>query len=186
MLSFLLTITNECDHEKVKAIYHTYYRGLLCFAKKRLNGANIPGGDYEAEDLVQETFLRITRYISKVPDQSDSKHQKAYVYAILINVINDYFSEYKPTECLEVYSETLGSKDTYIQGFCLSDRYDEVMHALEQLGEIYQLTFYYRYTEDMSVKEIAELMGLLPGTVDARLRRGREKILALLRKESEK
>ena len=57
------------------------------------------------------------------------------------------------------------------------ERYEKVVKAIEKLDEKYSLTLLYRYNENMSVGEIATLMGVPEKTVYTRLERGKKLLL---------
>ena len=48
------------------------------------------------------------------------------------------------------------------------------------MDEKYSITLMYRYSSSMSVKEIADLMGISEKTVYTRISRGKQKLLEML------
>jgi RNA polymerase sigma-70 factor (ECF subfamily) len=135
----------------------------------------------EAEDLVQETFLRAFRSWDSF---EKGTNLKAWLFRILTNL---YITSYRKRrrEPIMVVPEDSSEFDLYqalgrpddnsaeaivMQG--LVD--DDVKAALEELPEDFRLTVLYADVEGFSYKEIAEIMEVPIGTVMSRLHRGRK------------
>ena len=136
----------------------------------------------DAEDLVQETYLRAYRGFSGF---EEGTNLKAWMYRILTNTfINTYRK--KQREPLTV------STDEDIEDWYLYDRLGEsgveasaetevleripdedVQAALEALPEGFRLAVLLADVEGFSYKEIAEILDIPIGTVMSRLHRGR-------------
>ena len=182
MLSFLLMICDDDDKEKVEHIYKKYRRDMLKYAKVQLKKMNVPDHEMEAEDVVQAAFLKISRYIKKIQFDMGEGAVKSYVFAIVlneaINSSNEYVATVNIDDCFEVSTE-----DEFFEQLPIKEDYEKVMKAIEKLDDKYRYTLMLRYTHDMSVKEISQLLGLPEKTVYTRLERGRKQLLALLEKE---
>ena len=66
MLQFLLTLTDESNHSKIEYIYNTCHDYMMRYAISRFQALGRTNFMYDAEDAVQNAFMRITRYIDKV------------------------------------------------------------------------------------------------------------------------
>ena len=66
MLQFLLSIADEKDHAKIEYLYNRYHEDMIRFARYRLRQKKMPNYELDAEDAVQNAFLKITKYIDKV------------------------------------------------------------------------------------------------------------------------
>ena len=139
----------------------------------------------DAEDLVQETFLKAYRGFHRFEEGSNLR---AWLYRILTNnYINSYRSKQRrpeesdlaDVEDLYLYrrlgnlEQTLASRSAEDQ---LMDLFtdDEVKAALEDLPENFRLPVLLADVEGFSYKEIAEMLDLPMGTVMSRLHRGRK------------
>ncbi|MEI7992017.1 MAG: sigma-70 family RNA polymerase sigma factor [Actinomycetota bacterium] len=139
----------------------------------------------DAEDLVQETFLKAYRGFGNFEDGSNLR---AWLYRILTNnYINAYRSKQRrPDEStladvedlylyrrLEHLEQALASRSAEDQ---LLDLFtdDEVKSALEELPDNFRLPVLLADVEGFSYKEMAEMLGLPIGTVMSRLHRGRK------------
>ena len=182
LLSFFLMICGDDIKEKIEHIYKTYHRDMLRYAKGQLKKMNVPDYEAEAEDVVQNAFLKIIRYSERIRFDRGDDAVKSYVFAIVlneaINNVNEYTATVNIDDCFEVSTE-----DEFFEQLPIKEDYEKVLKAIEKLDDKYRYTLMYRYTHEMGVKEIAELMGIPEKTVYTRLERGRKQLLALLEKE---
>lgn len=182
MLAFLLMICGDDIKEKIEHIYKTYHRDMLRYAKGQLKKMNVPDYEAEAEDVVQNAFLKITRYSERIRFDRGDDAVKSYVFAIVLNEAINNANEYTATvnidDCFEVSTE-----DEFFEQLPIKEDYEKVIQAIQRLDDKYRYTLMLHYTHDMSVKEIAKLMGIPEKTVYTRLERGRKQLLALLEKE---
>ena len=139
----------------------------------------------DAEDLVQETYLRAYRGFGGF---QEGTNLKAWLYRILTNTfINSYRAKKRRPEETELddvedfylYRRLGGidearisksAEDTLLELF--TD--DEVKRALELLPEQFRMAVLLADVEGFSYKEIAEIVDVPIGTVMSRLHRGRK------------
>lgn len=117
---------------------------------------------YDADDILQEVFLRFIKQKSKV---NSEEHAKALLIRITVNCSNSMLSSnwFKKTEPLsETLSVSQYESDTLEQVFQLSKKYRTVIH----------LHYYMGY----SVDEIAEILKTKPSTVKSQLHRARKQL----------
>ncbi len=135
----------------------------------------------DAEDLVQETYLRAYRFYHQYQQGSNFR---AWIFTILVNTFtNQYRKRVKEPPKVDfaqvegVY-EDLEKEPRYVRLADLDrikERFsDEVKQAIDQLPEDYRLVFLLAALEDLSYKEIAEIVGCPIGTVMSRLFRARQ------------
>jgi RNA polymerase sigma-70 factor (ECF subfamily) len=138
----------------------------------------------DAEDLVQETYLRAYRGFGGF---EQGTNLKAWLYRILTNTyINSYRakkrrpeeSDLEDVEDLYLYRR-LSSADVEKLGRSAEDELfdlftdDEVKAALESLPEQFRMAVLLADIEGFSYKEIADILDIPIGTVMSRLHRGR-------------
>jgi RNA polymerase sigma-70 factor (ECF subfamily) len=137
----------------------------------------------DAEDVVQETFLKAYR---SYHSYTEGTNLKAWLYRILTNTyINTYRKrQRRPTETelgelqdLYLYKR-LGEASGASQS-AESDMLDafvdtDITEALDALPETFRLPVVYADVEGLSYKEIAEALDIPIGTVMSRLHRGRK------------
>ena len=139
----------------------------------------------DAEDLVQETYLKAYRGFG---GYKEGTNLKAWMYRILTNTfINSYRAkkrrpdetELDEVEDLYLYRR-LGGLEAAQAGRSAEDELmdwftdDEVKDAIEHLPENFRLAVLLADVEGFSYKEIAEILDIPIGTVMSRLHRGRK------------
>lgn len=137
----------------------------------------------DAEDLVQETYLKAYRGYGGF---EAGTNLKAWLYRILTNTfINSYRARSRRPEETELddveelylfrrmsrWDEGLGRSAEEEALAWVTD--DEVKVALESLPESFRMSVLLADVEGFSYKEIAEIMDVPVGTVMSRLHRGR-------------
>lgn len=139
----------------------------------------------DAEDLVQETFLKAYRAFGSF---QEGTNLKAWLYRILTNTyINAYRArrrrpdetELDEVEDLYLYRR-LGGLEAALAGRSAEEEVldtftdEDVKAALDALPEQFRLAVILADVEGFSYREIAEIMGVPLGTVMSRLHRGRK------------
>ena len=139
----------------------------------------------DAEDLLQETYLRAYRGFG---GYTDGTNLKAWLYRILTNTyINQYRAKKRrfdetaldETEDLYLYRR-LGGLEAVAAGRSAEDELmdwftdAEVKEAVEGLPENFRIPVLLADVEGFSYKEIAEILDVPIGTVMSRLHRGRK------------
>ena len=136
----------------------------------------------DAEDLVQETYVRALRFREQF---TPGTNLKAWLFRILTNTfINAYRKKKRqPIEVLEdelpdwyLYDQLGGegavasAEATVLEA--IPD--EDVRAALDSLPEAFRMAVWLADVEGFSYKEIAEILGVPIGTVMSRLHRGRK------------
>ena len=166
MLLFLIMLDSDEDRSKFVQLYHKYRYFLWYLACERLQD------DHLAEDAVQETFLKVIRYF---PNYRDRGKFRAFLYKVASNVCTNQWRKCREEEIPEdtVYLET---------GYARSEddiRFLERVRALpEELREI----VYWKYAQELTMREIAKVLNIPMRTVQSKLRRA----LGILKCEEER
>jgi RNA polymerase sigma-70 factor (ECF subfamily) len=160
------------------------------YDQKLLNFINRAIGDRErAEDLVQETFIRVYKHLARFDRE---KKFSTWVYTIasnlaknelrnrtrnpivlLENLVQDWDEDHRP---LEFADSSMRPDDLYMKRHLR----ETVEKAVEQLPHHHRLVFILRETEGKSYEEIAEITGCSLGTVKSRLNRARNNFAAIV------
>ena len=131
----------------------------------------ILGDVQEAEDAVQETFLR---YLEKRPELRDGDHEKAWLLKVTANRCKSILRtrRRRPTvELLDIYPvpEEEGSR--------------ELMEAILTLPANQRSAVHLHYYEGYTSEEIGAILGQRPGTVRSHLSRARDALRRYLLEE---
>ena len=118
----------------------------------------------DAEDLVQETFLRVARRWSRVQSMD---HPAAYARRILINlVLRDTDRRSRQKAELEPQGGGAEAADQYAaRALRAVDDLAEFQWALAQLPARQRAVLVLRYWADLPVAEVAGILGCSAGTV---------------------
>ena len=141
----------------------------------------------DAEDLLQETFLRAYRGF---PNFREGTNLRAWLYRILTNTyINSYRARQRRPEQTQLNEvedlylyKRLGGLEAASLGRSAEDELmdlfseTEVKEAMESLPESFRMVVLLADVEGFSYKEIAEMLGIPIGTVMSRLHRGRKSL----------
>lgn len=145
----------------------------------------------DAEDLVQETFLKGWRAFDSY---QQGTNLRAWLFRIMTNTfINKYNSQQRrpqETELDEVEElflfRRMGAFDQSKMSQSAEDQMlelftdDEVKNAIEELPETFRIPVLLSDIEGFSYKEIAEMLEVPIGTVMSRLHRGRKAMQKML------
>ena len=179
MLQFLLSIADESDHAKVEYIYNRFHKDMLRVAKARLYRFGIPNYELDAEDIVQNAFVKIVKYIKRIDFTAEDGTIRAYVLKIVVNEAISAAEDYRATDDISEMAERLEDGDFFGQ-MRVQERYEDVLEAIGKLDELYSIPLSLRYGENMEIKEIAELLGLAEKSVYTRLERARKMLIEKL------
>ena len=107
----------------------------------------ILGNAYDAEDAVQETFLK---YITKAPSFSESAQKRAWLIKVAVNISKDKRKYNTKRDHLN-----FDDLENYL---IFEDRHDDEYSIPEllELPDKYRRAIYLRYIEEMDIASIAE------------------------------
>lgn len=119
---------------------------------------------HDAEDIVQEVFIRLAKNGGAFRDES---HKKAWLIRVTVNVCRDLnrFTAFRRYQPLEEYPYV--STDGGLER-C------ELLELIRKLPEAKRNAVYLFYYEGMTIEEIAEATGRSVGTVGSDLHRARK------------
>jgi RNA polymerase sigma-70 factor, ECF subfamily len=139
----------------------------------------------QAEDLVQETYLRAVRAFGRLMPDSNLK---SWLFAIMRNIwLNQLRHTRSGPRFVELDSEEEDqaewldnvAADPYLAYVRKLER-QEVREAIDQLPRLYREIIVLREMEGFSYQQIASILSCPAGTVMSRLGRAREKLRRLL------
>jgi RNA polymerase sigma-70 factor (ECF subfamily) len=164
------------DEDTFRAFYDRTARGVWAYL------ARVTGDRQLADDLLQETFYRFLRAAATYENES---HRRNSLYRIATNLARDArrrslvrasFSV-PPNEMEGVASNDRGGAPERIADFT---------EAMSHLKPRERAMLWLAYAEGASHREIADVLGLRPGSLKTMLFRARRRLAALLNRVPEK
>ncbi|WPK13499.1 sigma-70 family RNA polymerase sigma factor [Lysinibacillus louembei] len=126
----------------------------------------------DALDVVQETVTKAYASINSVKEQ---QYFSTWLMKILINTALEHLR--KNSKIVLMHEEQKEQGKTYNH-----DERIDLLHAIGQLDEKYKTVILLKYYQDLSTKEIAELLDYPEGTVKTNVHRGLQQLKKSLNK----
>lgn len=153
------------DNTAFQELVHRHYAVAL-----RIAGRILPVQE-EAEDAVQEAFLKVWR----TPGLYDANRGafRPWLARVVVNQCLDRRRLLRPVDSIEVLAETADDGPTPEEAALSSDRKARVTAAMNALPPRQRAALALFYGEGMSMSEVAEAMGINVKAVESLLSRGR-------------
>ncbi len=150
----------QSKHDLLNSLFHCHSKELLAFAGWRV-------GDFAAEDLVQETYIRLLQH----PEPSSISNPRAYLDKMVANLGFDHHrkesvrNKYAETDEVELDDliSPLPGPEALMEGEILLCN---CLTALKALPEVYLHVFLLNRIDGLTHIEIAEALQLPRRTVE--------------------
>ena len=152
----------------VAQVFATSYRRLVAQLYA------VVGSAAEAEDLVQEAFVRA---YATGPAFADVVYPEAWLRQTALNLQHNRWRKLRNFERIRHRLHHREEAPDHLQG--IGDHV-EVVAALRELPEYQRIVLVLHYLADRSVEQISEELGIATGTVKSRLSRGRAALALVL------
>jgi RNA polymerase sigma-70 factor (ECF subfamily) len=152
----------------------------LCFLVMR--------NEQDAEDMTQETFVRAFRALPRFEIREGTSFE-AWLYRVAVNACRSRMRRkwYQvlpwPDPAPQMVSEPEEQPDRRVMR---GEQRDEILAAIDTLGEKHRLVVILRYYGGLSNEEIAQALNIPCGTVRSRLHVARRRLKEILTEEGEK
>jgi RNA polymerase sigma-70 factor (ECF subfamily) len=135
----------------------------------------------EAEDIVQETFLRVYTNLDRY---DENQKFSTWIYRIATNLCIDRLRKRKPSFSID--AEMMDGEGTDLHAMLasddagpdeeliLSETQHNIREAIQTLPDKYKTVVILRYLHDMSLQEISDVLDMPVTTIKTRVHRGRE------------
>ena len=160
-------------NEPIEALWNQYSRRLGTFIRSRVED------DAEAEDILQEVFIRIHRNLCC---QADRDKPESWIYQIARNLIIDHYRKRRtwvelPENLLSDpdWGEWVNLEDDPEAKLALSLR-----EMIDELPEPYSQALILTEYQGLSQKQLAERLGISLSGAKSRVQRAREKLRDML------
>ncbi len=156
----ILERAQKGEREAFAEIYDFYVVKIYRFVYLKVNSKE------DAQDLTAEVFLKSWRYLG----EKEINNLKSLLYQIARRLVIDFYrqnrGEGRQKVDLEEVKNTLADKKAdLLEKIQLDSEIEEIKKSLRQLKDEYQEVVILRYVEDLSFKEIADILGKSEGTV---------------------
>lgn len=125
----------------------------------------------DTADLLQEVFIKL--YSTDTKFKGD-EHRKAWLIRVSVNMCKNHLRAVKNRKNVALEEDIPYFDNT-------AD--NELLKVVLTLPEKYRIPIHLFYYEDYSIKDIATVLDLPESTVKIHLKRGREKLSKILKKE---
>jgi RNA polymerase sigma-70 factor (ECF subfamily) len=176
-------IENDIDFDSmrrelfVSELYREHGIALKFFAM-RLNG----GDRHSAEDIMQETMLRAWSHAESL--RGSDRSMRPWLFTVARRLVIDA-NRQRDTRPHEVeYPSAAGADSSLEDGFEATQVRDEVIRALRSLPPAQREVILYTHYLGLSVAEVAQKLGIPPGTVKSRTHNALRALRARLLAES--
>lgn len=129
----------------------------------------------DAQDVVQDTFLRLLTQVKKGKTFREEEHLKAWLLTVATNRGKSILTMAwnRKTEGMEVLNDMAAPEQ----------KTDYAYEYVMRLPEKYRVAINLFYYEQLTTEQIAEIMKTKPATVRSYLHRGREKLKKMMEEE---
>ncbi len=175
MLSIILSTVDmdENSKNKFENIYYKYRNVLFGLAIKILSNRA------DAEDVLQETFIKVAKNINSIRD-IDDKETNSYLAVILKNTAYDFLR--KKSKCNEVDIDSIKEipRDDFIESMAGNIQYEKIVNIIKNIPSPYAEVLYLHFVRDYSVNTTAHLLDRKSETVKMQLVRGKRILTEML------
>lgn len=161
---------SELVSEHADSVYRLAYR--------------LSGNQHDAEDLTQETFMRVFRSLK---DYQPGTFE-GWLHRITTNLFLDmvrHRSKVRMESLPEDYERVPGTDMTPEQAYSVSNLDPVLQDALDSLSPDFRVAVVLCDVIGMSYEEIADTLGVKMGTVRSRIHRGRSQLRTMLESAAE-
>src|SRR5688572_18890563 len=164
------------DANTLAALYRMHYAAIYSYVFRRV------GSRHETDDLVGEVFLAMVRYLPRY--RWTGAPFRSWLYRLATTQVNRWARGRRrwARQLLTSQSRAEVEPTTDVKTDVDVER---IRLALLTLAPRFQAALSLHYFEDMSIAEIATVLGCREGTVKSRLSRGRDALRILLTKYEE-
>jgi len=171
----------QADSAAFEELVRRYKRAIFAYAMAST------GSRQDAEEITQDVFVKVYRAAHRF----NSRYSfTTWLYAIASNTCKNKFrSRKKRTVSLDgedIATVPVSHETDPLEAYRKNVEISEVRNAIDQLPPPYRQVLYLRYVESLSYREIAQVLGLSLGNVEARIFRGKKKVRQKLLNRSAK
>ena len=138
-------------------------------------GISILKNDEDTCDAIQETLINAYKSLNTI---KNNEYFSTWIMKILINKCYDIIRKNK--KIINIDEKIKLEQDMYYEMYSQESELEVVLNKIDKDLKMVTVLYYY---DDLSVREISEVLNIPEGTVKSRLSRARSKIYAILKEE---
>ncbi len=158
---------NDCEKNKFEIVYNTYKNTLFSHA------FNIIKNTTDAEDVLQEAFIKIAKNINAI-DDINSKETISFLIVITKNTAYDYIRKTSKIKELPINENLETVDESALETLISNIEYEEIVSVITTIPSPYNEVLYLHYVKDYSIKKTADLLNKKTATVKMQLVRGKK------------
>ena len=136
--------------EEFSKIYDQHIDKIYRFIFLKVNSQEI------AEDLTSETFLKGWKSFQ---NPQDIENPSAFLYKIARNLVIDHYRQKAQKNTVKVEDfNIIDTRSNLEENAILTSDLNVTMKAMENLKDDYQTVIVWRYLDDLSISEMAEML----------------------------
>ncbi|MBD5089975.1 MAG: RNA polymerase sigma factor [Clostridiales bacterium] len=164
------------DDNSFAKIIDDCYDGLTLYLNTYVHNLTV------AEELAEDTFVKL---ITKKPKFKGKSSFKTWLYAIGRNIVLDYMrhSSRHNTVPIDTLTEMVSDDKDIEQNYLREERKIIIHRAMQKLKIEYRQVLWLTYYENLSMKEIAQIMKKSVNSVEHLVSRARLALKSKLEKE---
>ena len=177
----LMVLITKGKEKAFNELYERYSKKLFLFFYQKLYQDN-----NKAQDLLQDLFLKI---IENGKSFDYTKKFSSWIYSIAYNMCKNEYRDNQTEKNKIRHISTENIKSNYLLENIVDDNSANftlfkrcLNDELEKLDEKHSLTFTLKHQDNLSIKEISEIMNCSEGTVKSRLFYTTKKLSVKLKK----
>ena len=176
----LRSIESEKDY---LAAYDQYSDAIFRFSLFRVRDRE------HAKDVTQEVFIRTWKYFT---EKGTIANCKPFLYTIALRLIINESRRHK-AQSLDELSENIGFEpsdseigDSHIEARSDFLEGEEALAKIDELSPKYREVIHFRFVEELSPKEIAEITGETQNVISVRIHRALKELKKILDTRTQK
>jgi len=170
----LFKIRTQKDKEAFGALYDLYIERIYRFIYFKVNNKE------EAEDLTSELFLKVWNYLLENQEKEVISFS-GLIYKMARNLIVDFYRKKAQQQVnVEDLAEVLPDERNLLQQVEYNHDVEKLLLVIKKLKQEYQEVVMLKYVEELSISEIADILGRSQVSVRVTLFRAMKKIKEML------
>jgi len=165
----------QSDRAAFEELVRRYRRPIFAYARAML------GSPEDAEEVAQDVLVKVYRAAHRFNPRYSFK---TWLYTIVSNTCKNKWRGRRPhglsLDDERAASPAADAEPDPLEAYRRAVETAEVRNAISQLSPGYREVLYLRYVEGLRYREIAGVLGVSIGNVEARIFRGKRKIRRIL------